>query len=241
MAKNQHIQQGKLYLIPTTLGENEPLEVLPISIKRVIESTNYYIVENEKSARRFIKKISPRKSQPDLQLEVLNKFTEVELMPTFLKPCFEGQHVGIISEAGCPGIADPGAEVVKLAHEKGIQVVPLVGPSSILMSLMASGMKGQNFAFNGYLPIEAADRKRTLKELEKISIAKQQSQLFIETPYRNDKLIDDLLRSLSGNTRLCIACDITLATEYIKTMTVAEWKNNPVDLHKRPAIFIIQG
>lgn len=232
---------GKLYLIPTTLGENEPLEVLPISIKRAIEEIDHYIVENEKSARRFIKKISPRKSQPSLQIEVLNKYTEPEEIPTFLQPCLEGHNVGVISEAGCPGIADPGADVVKVAHTKNIQVVPLVGPSSIILALMASGLNGQNFAFNGYLPIDSSDRKIVIKSLEKKSIDLHQSQIFIETPYRNDKLLGDLLKSLSKNTMLCIACDITLPTEFISTKTISSWKNSPVDLNKRPAIFIIQG
>ncbi|MGB5436099.1 MAG: SAM-dependent methyltransferase [Maribacter sp.] len=233
--------KGKLYLIPTTLGENEPLEVLPISIKRVIEAIDYYIVENEKSARRFIKKISPRKSQPKLHIEVLNKYTEAEALPTFLQPCLEGFNVGVISEAGCPGIADPGADVVRIAHQRNIQVVPLVGPSSIVLALMASGLNGQNFAFNGYLPIEAAQRNKAIKSLEKKSVESLQSQIFIETPYRNDKLFAELLKNLSNNTQLCVACDITLATEYIRTQSVMNWKKSTIDLNKRPAIFIIQG
>lgn len=235
------IARGKLYLIPTTLGENEPLEVLPISIKRAIEEIDIYIVENEKTARRFIKKISSKKSQAKLQIEVLNKYTEAEIIPTFLQPCLEGKDVGVLSEAGCPGIADPGAEVVRIAHEKGVQVVPLVGPSSILLALMASGMNGQNFAFKGYLPIDKGERKKNLKELEKLSRDQQQSQICIETPYRNDKLLDEMLKTLSGQTKLCIACDITLSTEYIRTQTVTDWKKASIELHKRPAIFIIQG
>jgi len=232
---------GKLYLIPTTLGETEPLEVLPISIKRAIENINHYVVENEKSARRFIKKISPRKSQPNLHLSLLNKYTEAAAIPTFLDPCLEGIDMGVLSEAGAPGIADPGAEVVKFAHEKNIQVIPLVGPSSIFLALMASGMNGQNFAFNGYLPIDAGERKKAVKKLERVSRENDQSQIFIETPYRNDKLLAELVRSLSPKTNLCIACDITLPTEYIATKSIGDWKNSPVELHKRPAIFIIQG
>lgn len=228
-------------MIPTTLGDNEPLEVLPISIKRAIEEIDYYIVENEKTARRFIKKISPRKSQPGLHLETLNKYTEPTSLPEYLKPCFEGHRVGVLSEAGCPGIADPGAEVAKIAHEMGIQVVPLVGPSSILLALMASGLNGQSFAFNGYLPIDANERKKAIKEMEKTSIVKKQTQLFIETPYRNDKLLADMLKTLAKQTLLCIAADITLSTEFIVTKTVAEWKKTPLELHKRPTIFIIQG
>jgi 16S rRNA (cytidine1402-2'-O)-methyltransferase len=232
-------QNGILYLIPTTLGDNEPLEVLPLSVKKIVESTNHYIVEHEKTARRFIKKITPKKSQPSLQLHVLNKYTQDQELPSFLEAIFQGKNVGVISEAGCPGVADPGAEIVKIAHEKGIRVVPLVGPSSILMAMMASGMNGQNFAFNGYLPIDSHERKRAIKQLEKRASDLQQSQSFIETPYRNDKLLADLTTTLSGNTRLCVACDITLATEYIKTMTINEWKRTSVNLHKRPTIFII--
>lgn len=232
---------GQLFLIPTTLGNNEPLEVLPISIKQAIEQIDHYIVENEKSARHFIKKISPRKSQPNLKISVLNKYTESEELPMMLSPCFNGHHIGILSEAGCPGIADPGADIVKLAHEKNIAVTPLVGPSSITLALMASGMNGQKFCFNGYLPIDKTERKLAIKTLEKISKDHNQSQIFIETPYRNEKLLDELTKTLKGHTRLCIACDITLPTEFIKTKTVANWKHRSVNFHKRPAIFIIHS
>ncbi|MGY8915842.1 MAG: SAM-dependent methyltransferase [Flavobacteriales bacterium] len=241
MENPQDIVLGKLYMIPTTLGDNEPLEVLPISIKRAIEEIDYYIVENEKTARRFIKKIYSKKSQADLHLELLNKFTEPEAIPTFLDPCLQGHNVGIISEAGCPGIADPGADAVRFAHQKGIQVVPLVGPSSILLALMASGMNGQSFTFNGYLPIEGSERKSAIKRMEKLSRELNQSQIFIETPYRNDKLMADLLRTLSNGCMVCIACDITLSTEYIATKSVLEWQKVPLDLHKRPTIFIIHA
>ena len=230
---------GKLYLIPTTLGENEPLEVMPLSVKKVVEDTDYFIVENEKSARRFIKKISPSKSQPNLKIMLLDKYANSFEVERYLDICQQGFSVGLLSEAGVPAIADPGAEVVKLAHQKGVQVVPLVGPSSILMAMMSSGMNGQNFAFNGYLPIDRADRKKELKALEKISKERNQSQIFIETPYRNDKMLTDLKQILTPATRLCIAADISLSTEYIKTYTIQEWKNVKPDLHKRPAIFII--
>ncbi|WP_299536364.1 SAM-dependent methyltransferase [Ulvibacterium sp.] len=233
--------EGKLYLIPSTLGDIAPLEVLPISIKQVIEEINHYVVENEKSARRFIKKLSPRKSQSNLRIQVLNKYTDSQEIPGFLIPCLEGLDIGVLSEAGCPGIADPGAEVVRIAHDKNIQVIPLIGPSSILLAMMASGFNGQNFAFNGYLPIDAPERKKEIKRLERLSMEKGQSQIFIETPYRNDKLLSELLRSLSINTRLCIAADITLPTEFILTRPVRDWKKNRVELHKRPTIFIIQG
>tara|TARA_R110001592_G_scaffold8084_8_gene44337 strand:- start:3113 stop:3835 length:723 start_codon:yes stop_codon:yes gene_type:complete len=232
---------GNVYLIPSTLGDMAPFEVLPISIKQTIERLDHYIVENEKTARHFIKKISPRKSQPSLKLFVLNKFTETQEIPSFLNPCLDGFDVGILSEAGCPGIADPGAAVVKIAHEKNIQVIPLVGPSSILLALMASGMNGQNFAFNGYLPIDSTARKKYIKNLERKSKEDNQSQIFIETPYRNNKMLEELIKTLAPSTRICVAADITLPTEYIKTKTAINWKNENVDLHKRPAIFIIHA
>ncbi|MCI2229704.1 SAM-dependent methyltransferase [Polaribacter sp. MSW13] len=230
---------GKLYLIPTTLGETEPLEVMPLSVKKVIEQIDYYIVENEKSARRFIKKISPKKSQPSLQIMLLDKYAEEIETRKYLDICKEGINVGLLSEAGVPAVADPGASIVKLAHEKGIQVVPLVGPSSILMAMMSSGMNGQNFAFNGYLPIEKGERKKAIKDLEKLSKDKNQSQIFIETPYRNEKMLSDLKATLTPTTNLCIAADITLPTEFIKTLMIKDWKHQQPDLHKKPAIFII--
>lgn len=230
---------GKLYLIPTTLGEMNPEDVLPLTIKRSIDFIDYYIVENEKTARKFIKSVHPEKKQPELKLFLLNKHTDTADHLAFIKPLLEGHNVGLMSEAGCPGVADPGAVIVKIAHEKGIQVVPLVGPSSILLSVMASGMNGQSFAFNGYLPIDKSEKKQALKGLEKLSFDKNQSQLFIETPYRNNKLLEDILQTLQPNTNLCIACDITLPTEYIKTMPVSLWKKQQVDLHNRPTIFII--
>lgn len=233
-------QFGKLYLIPTRLGNNAPLEVLPISVKKIIENVDEYIVENEKTARRFIKKISSKKSQSNLKIHLLNKFTNTSEIPSYLNACLNNENVGLLSEAGCPGIADPGAEVVKIAHEKHIRVVPLVGPSSILLALMSSGMNGQCFTFNGYLPIDKSERKATLKKLERLSFKEHQAQICIETPYRNNKLLDDICNSLHPETRICVACDITLPTEYIKTKTVRDWKKQNIDLHKRPAIFIIQ-
>lgn len=230
---------GKLYLIPTTLGEISPDDVLPHTVKRSIDFINDYIVENEKTARRFIKSVHPEKMQASLRIQLLNKHTKPEEHLVMLKPCLEGRNIGLMSEAGCPGVADPGAVIVKIAHEKGIQVVPLVGPSSILLALMGSGMNGQNFAFNGYLPIDKGEKKDTLKKLEKLSGERNQSQIFIETPYRNNKMFEDLLQILQPSTRLCVAADITLPTEFIKTRTVQEWKKNKVDLHNRPCIFIV--
>ncbi len=231
--------KGKLYLIPVTMGECEPMDVLAQTIPRAIELINHYVVENEKTARKFIKIVVATKIQSNLILHVLNKHTDSKEHSNMIQPCLQGINVGLMSEAGCPGVADPGAVIVKLAHEKGIQVVPLVGPSSILMALMASGMNGQSFAFNGYLPIDKSDKKQALKNLEKLSLDKNQSQLFIETPYRNNKLLEDILQTLQPNTHLCIATDISLPTEYIKTMRITDWKKNTVDLHNRPTIFII--
>lgn len=230
---------GKLYLIPTTLGDSDPMDVLPQTIKRSIDFIDYYIVENEKTARKSIKGVNPEKKQSELNLFVLNKHTETKEHLDFIKPLLEGKNMGLMSEAGCPGVADPGAVIVKLAHEKGIQVVPLVGPSSILLAMMASGMNGQSFTFNGYLPIEKGEKKAALKNLEKLSQDKNQSQIFIETPYRNNKMLEDILQALNPMTHLCIATDITLPSEYIKTMRASEWKKVKVDLHNRPTIFII--
>jgi 16S rRNA (cytidine1402-2'-O)-methyltransferase len=232
--------RGKLYLIPTTLGESDPLDVLPQTVKRAVNFIDDYIVENEKTARKFIKSIHPEKVQASLRLSALNKHTLISEHNKMIQPCLEGKNIGLMSEAGCPGIADPGAVIVKLAHEKNIQVIPLVGPSSILLALMSSGMNGQNFAFNGYLPIDKAEKKVAIKNLEKLSQDKNQSQIFIETPFRNNKMLDDILQTLQPNTHLCVAADITLPSEYIKTMRVSDWKKTTIDLHNRPTIFIIQ-
>lgn len=232
---------GKLYLIPTLMGEVEPLEVLPLSAKKVIDMVEHYVVENEKSARAFIKRVHPAKAQDRLDIKVLNKFTEPEDIPGFLDPCLVGQPVGLLSEAGAPGVADPGAEVVRLAHEKGIRVVPLVGPSSILLAMMASGMNGQSFAFNGYLPIDKAERKREILRLEKHSQKSGQTQVFIETPYRNHKLLNDLLKYCHPQTRLCVARELTLPSEFIKTAPISWWKNHLPNLEKKPTVFVLQA
>lgn len=231
--------KGTLYLIPTTLGDNDPMEVLPITVKNVIEQIDIFIVENEKTARHFIKRISPNKSQALLKIHLLNKYTEATELPAFLEPCSKGINVGLLSEAGCPGIADPGADVVHLAHKLNIRVIPLVGPSSLLMAMMASGLNGQSFSFNGYLPIEKDERKKEIKRLERLSFDYNQSQIFIETPYRNNKMLQDLCDFLDKNTYVCVACDITLQSEFIKTLLASEWRKTKVDLHKRPTIFII--
>lgn len=236
---------GKLYLIPCTLSNPgeitiNPFDVIPAHVKNCVDAIDHYIVEHGKTARKFIKSIAPEKIQAALTLFELNKHTEVSEHYEMIKPLLNGINVGLMSEAGCPGIADPGAVIVKLAHEKGIRVVPLVGPSSILLALMASGMNGQSFAFTGYLPIDKNEKKSVLRNLEKWSQEKNQAQIFMETPYRNNKFLEDILGTLHPQTNLCVACDITLPTEFIKTKTVNDWKKQKVDLHNRPCIFVIQ-
>lgn len=221
------------------MGDCDPMDVLPQTIKRCVDLIDYYVVENDKTARKSIKLVNPEKKQSELKLFVLNKYTEAKDHQDFIKPLLEGKNMGLMSEAGCPGVADPGAVIVKLAHEKGIQVIPLVGPSSILLAMMASGMNGQSFTFNGYLPIDKGEKKAALKALEKLSSDKNQSQIFIETPYRNNKMLDDILQAINPETYLCIATDITLPTEYIKTKRAIAWKKETIDLKNRPTIFII--
>lgn len=232
--------KGKLYLIPTTLGDVLVDNVIPSFVQQLVSTIDHYVVENEKSARHYLKKLKLEKPLQELILYPLNKFTSPEDISTYLNPALEGKNIGVISEAGCPGIADPGAEIVKLAHQKNIKVIPLVGPSSILLALMASGFNGQSFAFHGYLPIEKPLKIKKLKELERAAQQQKQTQIFIETPFRNNKFIEDLLSICAPHTSLCIAADITLPTEFIQTKSIGEWKKIKVpDLNKRPAIFLI--
>ncbi|MDA3892158.1 MAG: SAM-dependent methyltransferase [Salinivirgaceae bacterium] len=232
---------GKLYLIPITLGESSIESVIPTEVIESTIKTRHFIVENIRTTRRYLRLLDKGFPIDDTQFYELNKRTTPEQISGYLKPLEEGFNVGVVSEAGVPGVADPGAAVVELAHQNNIQVIPFVGPSSILMSVMASGLNGQNFAFNGYLPIKSGERVKHLKHLEKRSIQERQSQLFIETPYRNGAMIDDILNHCLNSTKLCIACDITLENEFIKTDTVQNWKKNKPNINKRPAIFIIQG
>lgn len=230
-----------MYLIPNLLGESEVAQVLPAHVREVVLLCKHFIVENAKNARHFIKQIAPEHSQSELELFVLNKHTPEEDKQSFLSPCLAGLPMGIISDAGCPAIADPGSDVVRLAHRKGIRVVPLVGPSSLLLSLMASGLNGQSFTFNGYLPIDKSERKAALKRLEKRAKEERQSQLFIETPYRNEALFEEMLQLLSPQTSLCVATNVTLSQESIHTYTIAEWKHKRkgLQLDKQPTIFIL--
>ena len=232
---------GNLYLIPTTLGESGTTHVIPADVSSIVKNIRYFIVENIRTARRYLRKLDAQLNIDELEFFELNQHTDSRIIETYLNPIFDGFDVGIISEAGCPGVADPGAEVVKNAHIRQIRVIPLVGPSSILLSLMASGMNGQNFAFIGYIPVKPAERIKAIKEIEKKSAIENQTQIFIEAPYRNSPLINDLIKTLGEQTRLCVACDLTLDTEFIKTQTVGQWKKDIPDLSKRPAIFLIQG
>ena len=230
---------GTLYLIPVMLGETAATDVLPASVIRAVSLIDDYVVENSKAARKFIKAIYPEKVQASLNLFELNKHTDTKELISFIQPLLDGKNMGLMSDAGCPGVADPGAVIVAMAHEKGIKVVPLVGPSSILLSLMGSGMNGQSFTFNGYLPIDKGEKRTKLKNLEKWSFERNQSQIFIETPYRNNQLMEEMVQVLHPNTSICVACDLTLPTEIMLTKPVSFWKKHKIDLHKRPCIFII--
>ncbi len=232
---------GQLYLVPNTLGDSPINRNLPQEVITTIETLKYYIVENVRSARRFLKHVNSDINIDELTFFVLDKHTNPNDIPSFLNPIDQGHSIGLLSEAGCPGVADPGADIVLLAHNKKIRVIPMIGPSSILLSVMASGLNGQSFAFNGYLPVEKGDAIKTLKMLEDRSIKEKQTQLFIETPYRNLKILEDIIATCRPQTRLCIACDITTENEFIKTMTVAQWRKNKPDINKRPAIFLILG
>lgn len=234
--------KGQLYLIPNTLGDSPISRNLPTEVSEIIDTLTYFIVEDVRTARRFLKKVNKAIDIDRLTFFVLDKHTNPNDVPSFLKPIENGHHIGLLSEAGVPAVADPGADIVKLAHEKKIRVIPMVGPSSILLSVMASGLNGQSFAFNGYLPVKKGEAVKALKQLEERSIREKQTQLFIEAPYRNQKMLQDILFACRPQTRLCVACDITLESEYIVTKTVGQWKSGKLpDLHKRPAIFLILG
>lgn len=229
-----------LYLIPVTLEDTQIDQVLPVYNHDVIVNIKHFIVENIRSARRFLKKVEKSIDIDELTFYELNRHTDRKIIGQYLEPLKNGQSVGIISEAGCPCIADPGADVVAIAQSRKIKVVPLVGPSSILMSVMASGFNGQSFAFNGYLPVEVPQRIKALKKLENKVWNEDQTQSFIETPYRNQKMIETLLSSLKPQTKICIAAGITGSSEYIKTMTAEQWKKEKLpELGKIPCIFVL--
>lgn len=228
-----------LYLFPVTLGDVETDRVLPAYNAEIIKEIKHFVVENVRTARRFLKKVDKDIDIDALHFCELNKHTSPEEVSSFLAPLADGFPMGVMSEAGCPAVADPGADVVAIAQRKGYKVIPLVGPSSILLSVMGSGFNGQSFAFNGYLPIDKNEREKKIRLLEQRAYTEGQTQIFIETPYRNNKLMDDLLRACRPQTRLCVAANLTCADEYIRTRTLREWKGRFPDLSKTPCIFLI--
>ena len=230
---------GKVILIPTVLHE-DAIDSIPSYVIEQAKLCDAYFVENEKTARRYLKKYWREMVIDNYQWRTIHK-AEDNVVSEFLQLLVHGKNIGIISEAGCPGVADPGQILVAAAQEKGFEVCPLVGPNSILLALMASGMNGQNFSFHGYLPIDSLEKKKAVAQLEQDSLKKNTAQIFIETPYRNNQLIKDLLQHCHPHTKLCIAVDITAPTQWIKTKTVAEWKKETVDIHKRLAIFLLQA
>lgn len=233
---------GTLYLIPVTLGDDNHESVLPVDVLNTARRLEYFVVEDEKSARRFLGSIKTIKPVRELELRTLNEHTQDKEIPALLAPLLTGLDIGLMSEAGCPGIADPGAKLVALAHQKGMAVKPLVGPSSILLALIASGLDGQRFSFLGYLPSEKSARVQRLREIERHSANAMETQIFIETPYRNQHLFDDILTVCQPTTRFCVASNLTLASEQVRMRTVSQWKKEVVpELHRQPTVFLLQA
>lgn len=232
-------EKGTIYLIPMLLGEGEQEHVLPPYILEVVKKTKFFIVENERTTRRFLKKLDASFDIDSSSFSILNKHTKNSEVNGFLDPAIHGENIGVISESGCPAIADPGAKIVEIAHKRNLTVKPLVGPNSLLLALMGSGMNGQSFAFNGYLPSKPQERGNRIKFFDSIVKKIQQSQIFIETPYRNNHVFEEMLKSCSPSTLLCVATDITLETESIKTRSIKDWKDHTPDIHKKPTVFII--
>jgi len=232
------VPAGKLYLIPSLLSDDNS-SVVSFQLKEILQSLNCFIVENEKTARHFLKAAGYPQPLQNAQMQLLNEHTQQDEISSLLKPILNGKDAGLISEAGCPAVADPGSDLVRLAHEKNIQVIPLVGPSSILLALMASGLNGQSFSFVGYLPREKSDRIKTLKELERNTLSKNQTQIFIEAPYRNQHVLEDILAHLSKDISLCLAVELTSKNEFVKTKTIGEWKKNIPDINKKATVFLI--
>ena len=231
---------GTLYLLPVTLGDDRLSCALPADVIALAQQLDTFVVENEKTARRFLGLVKPIKPVRELEMLVLNEHTADKELPTLLAPLLAGKDVGLMSEAGCPGIADPGARLAELAHRRGIRVAPLVGPSSILLGLMASGLNGQRFTFLGYLPSDKAERIKQLKELEKISQRQRETQVFIETPYRNQHMLEDILAHCQPQTRLCVASNVSLENELIISRPITEWRKATLpDLHKQPTVFLL--
>ncbi len=230
---------GTLYLIPVPLAENAAAKSLTPYLVDTINSIKEYIVENEKTARRCLKEAGLKTPQSELIIHDYGKHNRDQNQTDFFSGLKAGNNVGLMSEAGCPGIADPGADIVNKAHQLGIKVVPLVGPSSILLALMASGFNGQSFTFHGYLPIDKAERSQKIKEIDALAMKYHQTQIFIETPFRNNPMLEEILKSAMPQTKLCIACNITGVDEFIQTKTITEWKKQVPDLHKKPTIFLL--
>jgi len=229
---------GTLYLVPVPLADEAAAKSFTPYLTDTVNQLNEYIVENEKTARRFLKEAGLKTPQSELKIHDYGKHNRDNLKE-FFSGLLAGKNVGLMSEAGCPGVADPGADIVAEAHRRNIKVVPLVGPSSILLALMASGFSGQSFAFHGYLPIDKLQRARRIKELENQSERFRQTQLFIETPFRNNPMLEEILKTCQPNTQLCIACNLTATDEMVQTKPVSAWRNNPPDLHKKPTIFML--
>jgi 16S rRNA (cytidine1402-2'-O)-methyltransferase len=233
------MEKGVLFLIPVPLAENAAHKSFTAYNIEVINSINTYIVENEKTARKFLKEAGIKIPQSELVIHDYGKHKRGNSMVPFFKELMTGKDVGLMSEAGCPGVADPGAEVVAEAHKRGIKVVPLSGPNSILLALMASGFNGQSFTFHGYIPIDKVERGKRIKELEQLAEKNRQTQIFIETPFRNNHLFDDILKNTAAQTLLCVASNLTAEDEFVKTQTIGQWKQEKIDLHKKPTIFLI--
>ena len=233
--------KGKLYLVPSPLGDNSPEEVIPGPVLEILGRIETFVVEETRTARRYLSKAGLKGHIDGLEFHELNEHTSREEIEGYLSLFDGGNDVALISEAGLPAVADPGAQLVALAHRHGISVIPLVGPSSLMLALMSSGLNGQSFAFCGYLPAKRDERRLKLKSIEKISAASGQTQIFIETPYRNDSMMEDILSVCRPETRLCIAADITLPDAFIRTASVGEWKKSGVTIGKRPCVFIIQA
>lgn len=231
--------KGNIYLIPCPLGETPVTRDIPDVVFEAVKNIRHFIVERERSARRFLKHMQLPYPISEAVLYELDKHNPGQHLKNFIAPALEGEHIGVISEAGCPAVADPGALVIRLAHQLGLKVIPLTGPSSILLALMGSGLNGQNFSFNGYLPIEKAQRSKKLRELENRIVREDQTQLFMDTPFRNNQLLQELILNCSPALHLCIATELTLPGEVITTKTLAEWKKHPPELHKKLVMFVM--
>lgn len=235
------MMKGKLYLIPTKLGDSDYASVFPELNKKIILSLRHFIIEDLRTSRRFLKSVNYPGNFDDVQLYMLNEHTKAEDTLKYLEAIYKGENIGLLSDAGMPCIADPGNSIVQKAHRENIKVIPLIGPSSIFLALAASGFNGQHFTFNGYLPIKENERIKKLRELEKKAVQQNQTQIFIETPYRNLRLFESILKTCNPNLMLCIAADITLEDEYIQSKTVSEWKKINPPIQKRPAVFLLSG